>query len=119
MTFSLMKEQEPPMIADGLYAATLVKVSEYANAFGPRVKFEFQLGGGEHISKSTAAALSEKGQFVQVVQALIGRDLTASEIDEGINTGTLIGCDCRLLVVQTKNRAGIWFSNIEKVLSKI
>lgn len=110
------KEYEGPDIADGLYDATLVDVSEYTNTFGPRIGFKFRLDDGQELTKSTAPTLSLKGQLIQVLQGLMGRPLTDVEIEAGVDAAALVGSRCRLLVVKAQNRDRVWFPNIEKVL---
>jgi hypothetical protein len=110
------REHDGPDIADGIYAATLIDVSKYTNTFGPRVGFRFRFDDGRELTKSTAQALSIKGQLVQVLQGLMGRPVTDAEIAAGVDVAALVGSRCHLLVVKAQNRDRVWFPNIEKVL---
>ena len=38
--------QTPEVVPDGLYPAQLTAVKEFENSYGPRLGFEFTLGGG-------------------------------------------------------------------------
>ena len=105
-----------PKVADGIYPATLTKVTSFSNVYGQRIGFEFTLDTGEKIMRSTSPVLSEKGHLTNVLQGLLGRDLTRAEIESGVDAEELVGTCCQVLVVKSKSKAGALFSNIEKVL---
>lgn len=107
---------KPASVPDGVYQATLTKVTQFSNVYGQRIGFEFTLESGEKVMRSTSPVLSDKGHLTNVLRGLLGRELTRSEIEEGIDVESLIGTCCRVLVMQAKSKAGAVFSNIEKVL---
>lgn len=115
----MLKPKTPtaaPKVADGIYPATLTKVTSFSNVYGQRIGFEFTLASGEKIMRSTSPVLSEKGHLTNVLQGLLGRDLTRTEIEGGVDAEDLVGTCCQVLVVKSKSKAGAVFSNIEKVL---
>jgi hypothetical protein len=115
----MLKPKTPtvaPKVADGIYPATLTKVTSLSNSYGQRIGFEFTLDTGEKIMRSTSPVLSDKGQLTNVLQGLLGRDLTREEIEAGVDAEELLGTCCQVLVVKSKSKAGAIFSNIEKVL---
>ena len=115
----MLKPKTPtaaPKVADGIYPATLTKVTSFSNVYGQRIGFEFTLNTGEKIMRSTSPVLSEKGHLTNVLQGLLGRDLTREEIEGGVDAEDLVGTCCQVLVVKSKSKAGAAFSNIEKVL---
>ena len=115
----MLKPKTPTValkVADGIYAATLTKVTSFFNAYGQRIGFEFTLAKGEKILRSTSPVLSDKGQLTNLLQGLLGRDLTREEIEGGVDAEELIGTCCNILVAKSKSKAGAVFSNIEKVL---
>lgn len=115
----MLKPKTPiaaPKVADGIYPATLTKVTSFSNVYGQRIGFEFTLDSGEKIMRSTSPVLSEKGHLTNVLQGLLGRELTRAEIEGGVDAEELVGTCCQVLVVKSKSKAGAVFSNIEKVL---
>jgi hypothetical protein len=107
---------KPALVPNGVYQATLTKVTQFSNSYGQRIGFEFTLDNGEKVMRSTSPVLSDKGQLTNVLKSLLGRDLTRQEIEQGIDVESLIGTVCQVLVVQSQSKAGAVFSNIEKVL---
>lgn len=110
------KAQKATVVPDGLYQATLTKVTQFSNVYGQRIGFEFTLDTGEKVMRSTSPVLSDKGQLTKVLEGLLGRELTRQEIEGGIDVDSLVGTVCQVLVVRAKSKAGAVFSNIEKVL---
>lgn len=110
------KVQEGPKVQNGLYQATLTKVTQFSNVYGQRIGFEFTLDNGEKIMRSTSPVLSDKGHLTKMLEGLLGRPLTRQELETGIDVEALVGTVCQVLVEQAKSRAGVVFSNIEKVL---
>lgn len=116
------KKQTPTIIVpDGTYKATLSKVTQFENAFGERVGFEFTLHGegvnGIKIQRTTNSILTPKSKLHEIVTGLLGRDLTQQEKDQGINAEALVGTACRVFVVKAKSKSGEYYSNIERVLA--
>ena len=115
----MVKSKTPtaaPKVANGIYPATLTKVTQFSNVFGQRIGFEFTLDSGEKIMRSTSPILSDKGQLANVLTGLLGRNLEQQEVEAGIDAEELVGTVCQVLVVQAKSKVGAVFSNIEKVL---
>jgi hypothetical protein len=107
---------EPALVPNGVYQATLTKVTQFENNYGQRIGFEFTLDSGEKVMRSTSPVLSDKGQLTNVLCGLLGRELTREEVEQGIDVEALIGICCQVLVMQARSKSGALFSNIEKVL---
>lgn len=107
---------KPALVPDGVYQATLTRVTQFSNNFGQRIGFEFTLDSGDKVMRSTSPVLSDKGQLNNVLRGLLGRELTQQEVEQGIDVEALLGTVCQVLVVQARSKAGALFSNIEKVL---
>ena len=75
------------VVADGSYKARLSNVTQFSNAYGLRVGFEFTLHGdgveGQAVMRSTNPELSAKSKLAEVVSGLLGRELTSNEIKSG------------------------------------
>lgn len=106
-------------IKDGTYRARLTGIKQFANAYGDRIGFEFTVDGGPHdgqaIMRSTAPQLTPASKLAEVVEGLLGRSLTQTELLKGIDLEALIGSECQILVLQGRSRTGATFSNVEKV----
>ena len=102
-------------VADGIYPATLSKVSQFSNAYGERIGFEFTLNDGNKVIRSTNTVLSEKSKLAEVITGLMGKRLTNTQIEQGIDLDTLIGTECMLLVVNGASKNGIVYSNVERI----
>lgn len=107
------------VVPDGTYRATLSKVTQFDNAYGQRVGFEFTLQGkgveGAKVMRSTTPNLSPKGKLADVLRGLLGRDLTEKELGGGIDVEKLIGTACNVLVLQAKGKTGATYSNVERI----
>jgi hypothetical protein len=123
MTLAVMvkprADKPAKLIPDGTYKAHLVEVKEFTNAFGDRLGFVFEIDEGEQkgtvLMKSTANVLAPKGQLLQVVTGLLGREVTDDEVREGFNLHRLAGTNATILAIQSKGKGGITYSNIERV----
>lgn len=108
-----------PIVREGTYDAELTGVSQFSNAYGPRIGFEFTIQGGDYngvqLLRSTAPQLSAKSRLADVLSGLLGRELTESELMGGMDVEALIGTRCRVLVLTGRNRSGGVFSNIERI----
>ena len=106
-------------VSDGTYSATLTKVSQFENAYGERIGFEFTLSGkgvdGATVMRSTSPVLSAKGKLGEVLSGLLGRDLTGKELNSGIDVEKLVGTECKVLVLQSKGKNGAIYSNVERI----
>ena len=48
---------------------------------------------------------------------MLGRELTAKEINSGFDLEQLIDKECNILVLQSKSKAGAVYSNVERVFN--
>jgi hypothetical protein len=115
-------ESKPSVVVkDGTYQAVLSDVRKFTNAYGERVGFEFTIQGGEYagqkVMRSTAPQLSKLSKLAQVVEGVLGRDLTDAELSQGIDLGVVVGKPCQILVLQSKSKSGVVYSNVERVFN--
>ena len=108
-------------IKDGTYEASVTNIKQFVNSFGERIGFEFTIHGGEFdghkIMRSTAPQLTKTGKLAEVIEGVLGRELTSSELQGGFNLEDLKDSACRILVLQSRSKAGAVYSNVEKVFS--
>lgn len=113
--------KSPVLVKDGIYQAVLSDVRKFSNTFGERIGFEFTIQGdecaGQKVMRSTAPQLSKMSKLAQVVEGVLGRDLTDSELSEGIDLGSVVGKSCQILVLQSKSKSGAIYSNVERVFN--
>ena len=89
MAFVVRHEQSKPMatVRDGTYRAVLSNIKQFANTYGQRVGFEFTVKGGEFdgetVLRSTAPQLTKQSELAQVIEGVLGRELSASECGSG------------------------------------
>lgn len=123
MVFLVKHEQATPVakIKDGTYRAVVSAIRQFSNTYGLRVGFEFTvLGGqfdGETLMRSTAPQLTKQSKLAQVIEGVLGRELTAKEINSGFDLEQLIDKECNILVLQSKSKAGAVYSNVERVFN--
>lgn len=107
------------VVPEGSYKATLSKVTQFSNAYGLRVGFEFTLHGkdveGKAVMRSTNPVLTAKSKLAEVLNGLLGRELTNDEINSGYDVDKLIGKDCNVLVLNSKGKTGAVYSNVERI----
>ena len=107
------------VVPDGTYRATLSKVTQFDNAYGQRIGFEFTLDGkgvqGEKVMRSTTPNLSPSGKLADVLRGLLGRELTTDELARGIDAEDLVGVMCNVLVLQSRGKNGAVYSNVERI----
>lgn len=107
------------VVPEGTYKATLSKVTTFANAYGERVGFEFTLHGngieGEKVMRSTNPVLTAKSKLAEVLSGLLGRELTQAELSKGMDVEQLIGKGCNVLVLNSKAKNGVTYSNVERI----
>lgn len=108
-------------IKDGTYKATLTNIKQFSNTYGQRIGFEFTvLGGqadGEKVMRSTAPQLTKQSKLAEVIEGMLGRDLTDKELREGFDLESLLDKECSILVLQSKSKTGAVYSNVERVFS--
>jgi len=106
-------------VPEGIHKATLSKVTQFTNAYGLRVGFEFTLHGkdveGKAVMRSTNPVLTAKSKLAEVLNGLLGRELTIDEINSGYDVDKLIGKDCNVLVLNNKGKNGAVYSNVERI----
>lgn len=111
------------VVPDGTYKATLSNVTQFDNAYGQRIGFEFTLLGkgvdGSKVLRSTAPSLSASSKLADVLRGLLGRELTAKELDAGVDVEKLIDTPCSVLVLQAKSKSGAVYSNVERVFPAV
>ena len=107
------------LIKDGTYRAVVSNLKQFANTYGERVGFEFTIKGGqfdgERVMRSTAPQLSKQSKLAEVIEGILGRELTDKELQGGFDLDELIDKECNILVLQSKSKAGVTYSNVERV----
>lgn len=107
------------VVPDGTYKAALTKVTQFENAYGQRIGFEFTLQGkgveGMKVMRSTSPVLSPTGKLADVLRGLLGRELTTKELSGGIDAEDLVGVICNVLVLSAKGKNGNTYSNVERI----
>ena len=112
------ESQVSDLVEDGVYPATLTAIRQFNNAYGPRLGFEFALGGngaGNTVTSSTTPNLTEKSKLAELIRGLSEEELRPTELSEGFDLETLVGSDCQVLVLQSTSKNGSVYSNVEQV----
>lgn len=119
MLFKAKSKEAAAVVPDGTYKAALTKVTQFENAYGERVGFEFTLHGkgveGQKVMRSTSPILSPSGKLADVLRGLLGRELTHTELSGGIDAEDLVGVMCNVLVLSSKGKNGNTYSNVERI----
>lgn len=106
-------------IKDGTYRATVTNLKQFANTYGERVGFEFTIQGGQFdgakVMRSTAPQLSKQSKLAEIIEGIMGRELTVKELQGGFDLDDLIDKECSILVLQSKSKTGAVYSNVERV----
>jgi len=122
MVLKPKSDNSAAVVPDGTYQATLSKVSQFENAYGQRIGFEFTLSGkgvdGMKVMRSTSPVLSAKGKLAEVLTGLMGRELTQKDLSSGVDVEKLIGSECKVLVLQSKGKNGATYSNVERIFQQ-
>lgn len=109
------------VLKDGSYKATLTNIRPFSNTYGQRIGFEFTIGGGqfdgEKVMRSTAPQLTRQSKLAEVIEGILGRDLTDKELQGGFDLEDLIDKECSILVLQSKSKTGAVYSNVERVFN--
>lgn len=115
------KAAPAPTLRNGTYKAVLSGVKQFANTYGPRVGFEFTVTSGdfegEKVMRSTAPQLTKQSKLAEVIEGMLGRDLTSKEIAEGFDLEELVNKECNILVIQSKSKTGALYANVEQVFT--
>lgn len=121
MVFKVKPKAATPaaLIKDGTYRAVVSNLKQFANTYGERIGFEFTIQGGqfdgERVMRSTAPQLSKQSKLAEVIEGILGRELTDKELQGGFDLDELIDKECNILVLQSKSKAGAVYSNVERV----
>jgi hypothetical protein len=111
----------PVVIRDGTYPATLSNVSQFANIYGERIGFEFTINSGDYkgqkVMRSTATELTKMSKLAQVIEGILGRNLTSKELSSGVDLESMVGHNCQILVLQSQSKSGTVYSNVERVFN--
>ena len=123
MVFKVKPKAAKPAasIKDGTYRATVSNLKQFANTYGERIGFEFTISGGqfdgEKVMRSTAPQLTKQSKLAEVIEGILGRDLTDKELQGGFDLEDLIDKECSILVLQSKSKTGAVYSNVERVFN--
>lgn len=119
MVLKPKSEAAAVIVPDGTYRATLSNITQFQNAYGERVGFEFTLHGdgvdGQKVMRSTNPVLTPKSKLAEVLVGLLGRELSSEEIQGGLDVAKLIGTDCMVLVLKSRSKGGATYSNVERI----
>ena len=120
----MVKKKEvvlPLLIRNGTYRTTVSNIKTFANNFGERIGFEFTISGsqfdGEKITRSTASQINKQSKLTEVIQGILGRELTGKELQDGFDLKDLINKECNILVLQSKSQTGVVYPNVERVFN--
>ena len=89
MAFVVNHQQATPVasVKDGTYRATVSAIRQFSNTYGLRVGFEFTVKGGQFdgatVMRSTAPQLTKQSKLAQVIEGVLGRELSPKEISAG------------------------------------
>lgn len=123
MVFKVKPKAATPAasIKDGTYRATVSNLKQFANTYGERIGFEFTIQGGqfdgERVMRSTAPQLTKQSKLAEVIEGILGRDLTDKELQGGFDLEDLIDKECSILVLQSKSKTGAVYSSVERVFN--
>ena len=123
MVFKVKPKAATPAasIKDGTYRATVSNLKQFANTYGERIGFEFTIQGGqfdgERVMRSTAPQLTKQSKLAEVIEGILGRELTTKELQGGFDLEDLIDKECSILVLQSKSKTGAVYSNVERVFN--
>ncbi len=123
MVFKVKPKAATPAasVKDGTYRATVSNLKQFANTYGERIGFEFTISGGqfdgEKVMRSTAPQLTKQSKLTEVIEGILGRDLTDKELQGEFDLEDLIDKECSILVLQSKTKTGAVYSNVERVFN--
>ncbi len=112
-------KENAAIVPDGTYKAALSKVTQFDNAYGQRIGFEFTLQSkgveGAKVLRSTSPNLSPSGKLADLLRGILARELTADELTKGVDVESLVGAECSVLVLSATGKNGVTYSNVERV----
>ena len=115
MVFKVKPKAATPaaVIKDGTYRATVSNLKQFANTYGERIGFEFTIQGGqfdgERVMRSTAPQLSKQSKLAEVIEGILGRELTDKELQGGFDLDELIDKECNIRCCSPRARPGDLF----------
>lgn len=110
-----VKETEKDGVNDGIYPATLSGVSMTENTYGERLGFQFTLPDGKVLLRTVSPTFTPKSKVAEILSGLTGHRVSPAEA-ASLDVEGLIGTQCQVIVTQSQNKAGVKYSNIERVL---
>ena len=116
MVFKVTPKAATPAasVKDGTYRATVSNLKQFSNTYGERIGFEFTISGGqfdgEKVMRSTAPQLTKQSKLAEVIEGILGRDLSDKELQGGFDLEDLIDKECSILVLQSKSKTGAVYS---------
>jgi hypothetical protein len=67
--------------------------------------------------RSTAPQLTKQSKLAEVIEGILGRELTDKELQGGFDLDELLDAACNILVLQSKSKTGAVYSNVERVFT--
>lgn len=114
-----LKSNASQLVPNGTYQAKLTRIRQFNNAYGARIGFEFTLQGsgvdGVTVMSSTSSNLSTKSKLTDLLEGIMGRSLIEDELQNGFDVEGLIDSECSVLILQSRNKLGHVYSNVERV----
>jgi hypothetical protein len=65
--------------------------------------------------RSTNPVLTAKSKLAEVIEGVLGRELTNNEINSGYDVAQLVGKACNVFVLNSKSKNGVIYSNVERI----
>ena len=66
---------------------------------------------------STGPLLTKQSKLAEVIEGVLGRELTGTELQGGFDLEDLKDSACQILVLQSKSKTGAVYSNVERVFA--
>ena len=107
----LYKEGDPELVPEGVYAAALVDVRRFTNAFGERVGLVFAIDGGLYhgieLMESAALKGSPRGKLSELLRGIGGSDGSSL-----LSAHELVGQRCHIAVRHETTKTGKTYAAI-------
>tara|TARA_R110002167_G_scaffold292530_2_gene497176 strand:+ start:2120 stop:2554 length:435 start_codon:yes stop_codon:yes gene_type:complete len=116
------KKQPLHRIEDGWYSVKLKDITyNFHPAYGKRWQFIFEFPCGKTLMRTTSPSLGIGSARRMIMEALFERetDMVGEIPLQNVEDSYLVGKKCQALVVNTKNKHGVEFSNIESVYKPV
>lgn len=65
---------------------------------------ELELTSLNKVMCSTGPQLTKQSKLAEVIERMLGRELTEKEISKGFDLEELVGTECNILVLQSKSK---------------